>query len=111
MPVSCLIEGRGLVLVVDDERVVRDMVQNMLKWLGYEVAGAGDGSEAVEIFRAHKEEISIILLDLSMPGMNGLADPDGLKIFATGYSRGPCQRMRRSGSYERQPSGPSVSFR
>ncbi|MBF0495030.1 MAG: response regulator [Deltaproteobacteria bacterium] len=38
---------------------------------GYKVITADDGLEAVRTFRSHKEEIRLVLLDLSMPGMNG----------------------------------------
>jgi nitrogen-specific signal transduction histidine kinase/ActR/RegA family two-component response regulator len=86
--------GGGLVLVVDDEPLVRNMAQTMLKRkLGYEVLTAGDGYEAVEIFRARKDEISLVLLDLSMPGMNGWETlsalralrPDIPVVLASGY--------------------------
>lgn len=61
-----------LVLVVDDESLVRDMAEEMLKQkLGYQVITACDGFKAIEIFKERKEEIGLVLLDLSMPGMNG----------------------------------------
>ena len=61
-----------LILVVDDESLVRDMAEEMLKRKsGYQVITACDGFKAIEIFKERKEEIGLVLLDLSMPGMNG----------------------------------------
>ncbi len=56
-------------LVVDDERDIREAVAEVLKDEGYEVLDAHDGAEALEQLRAHHP--SVILLDLMMPGMNG----------------------------------------
>jgi CheY-like chemotaxis protein len=69
--VSETIGSRGLVLLVEDELMVRDVAQAMLELLGYEVIAAGDGSEAVEIFRTRKDEFRLVLSDLTMPGMDG----------------------------------------
>jgi two-component system, cell cycle sensor histidine kinase and response regulator CckA len=65
------IQGEGLVLFVDDEPQLRDMGQTMLSRIGYQVVTAGDGFEAVKIFRERKDEIRLVLLDLTMPGLNG----------------------------------------
>jgi len=61
----------GLVLVVDDEPVVRTMSEEMLKSFGYEVIAARDGLEALEKFRERRNEIRLVLLDQSLPGMSG----------------------------------------
>lgn len=63
--------GAGLVLVAEDESVVRDMAEIMLKEFGYEVMVAGDGLEALEKFRERHDEVCLALLDESMPRMNG----------------------------------------
>lgn len=57
------------VLVVDDERDIRDAVAEVLKDEGYEVLDARDGAEGLAQLRAHHP--SVVLLDLMMPGMNG----------------------------------------
>ncbi len=57
------------VLVVDDERDIREAVAEVLKDEGYEVLDAHDGAEALRQLRAHHP--SVVLLDLMMPGMNG----------------------------------------
>ncbi len=59
------------VLVVDDEAMVRSVTQRILKRLGYNVLLCEDGRSGLEMFRAHVSEISCVLLDLTMPTMNG----------------------------------------
>lgn len=93
-PAVGALQKGGLALVVDDEPMVREMAQTMLERMcGYEVLAACDGYEAVEIFRAHKDEVVLVLLDLSMPGIDGWETlgriralrPDTQVIFASGY--------------------------
>jgi two-component system cell cycle sensor histidine kinase/response regulator CckA len=84
----------GTVLVVDDERVVREAAGMMLEHLGFEVQVAADGAEALDAFRKHRGEIRLVLLDMTMPRMDGeetfrelrrLA-PDVRVILASGYN-------------------------
>lgn len=56
-------------LVVDDERDIREAVAEVLKDEGYAVVDATDGAEALRQLRAHHP--AVVLLDLMMPGMNG----------------------------------------
>jgi nitrogen-specific signal transduction histidine kinase/ActR/RegA family two-component response regulator len=63
--------GEGTVLVVDDEEIVRNMARFALERSGYKVLLAPDGQSAVEIFRRNADDISVVLLDLKMPGMSG----------------------------------------
>ncbi|MFN8391481.1 MAG: response regulator [Bdellovibrionota bacterium] len=65
-------DKRHTVLVVDDEEIVRNISREMLMRLGYEVIEAGGGLEAAEIYRAQKSKISLVLLDLTMPGLDGI---------------------------------------
>jgi PAS domain S-box-containing protein len=64
-------QGRGCVLVVDDEESVRSTASAMLRKLGFEVALAEDGLEAVQIFRATADRFAMVLMDLTMPRMEG----------------------------------------
>lgn len=57
------------VLVVDDERDIREAVSEVLADEGYQVLDAGDGAEALSKVREHHPDV--ILLDLMMPRMNG----------------------------------------
>jgi len=63
--------GSGTVLVVDDEKAVRDVAKIMLEKIGFNVITAADGQEAVNIFRYRSNGIDCVLLDLSMPRMSG----------------------------------------
>ena len=60
----------GTVLVVEDEGVLRVAVSKMLKKKGFEVIEAGDGSSALELVRAHRDEIDVMLLDITLPGVS-----------------------------------------
>jgi len=70
-PPILLATGNELILLVDDEYVVRRTAQQMLAKLGYEVLCASNGDEALALLDSHKEEISLVMLDMIMPGMNG----------------------------------------
>lgn len=59
------------ILLADDEETVRTVGRQMLERMGFAVIGAKDGREAVEIFRAHLPEIDCVVLDLTMPHMDG----------------------------------------
>jgi CheY-like chemotaxis protein len=63
--------GSGKVLVVDDEEVVRRIARIALERAGYTVLLAEDGREAVEAFRNAANEIRLVALDMTMPGMSG----------------------------------------
>ena len=63
--------GSGIILLVDDEAPVRTMTTRMLAALGFDVLTAADGAEAVALFGARSGEIRAILLDLTMPRMDG----------------------------------------
>lgn len=70
-PAPELWRGRGTVLLVDDETTVRTTVARMVRSLGLEVVPATDGRDAVEIFRADPGRFALVLLDLTMPHMDG----------------------------------------
>jgi len=65
-------QGRGRVMVVDDENAVRDLLRTVLEREGYEVLEAANGLEAVNCWRQHPDAIDLILMDLSMPFMGGV---------------------------------------
>jgi PAS domain S-box-containing protein len=89
-----LIRGDGTLLVVDDEELVLDVAANMLEELGYTALKAHSGTEAVDIFNAHRDEIKLVLLDIIMPDMGGsevydkikMINPDVKVLLASGYS-------------------------
>ncbi len=61
----------GTVLVADDEQAVRAVTARMLEACGMTVLLAKDGGEAVEIFHRHRDEISLVILDMTMPVLGG----------------------------------------
>ncbi|MBD2606466.1 response regulator [Scytonema hofmannii FACHB-248] len=64
--------GNGeLILVVDDEAAIRDLTKSTLETYNYQVLTASDGVEAVAIYAQHQQEISVVLLDMMMPWMDG----------------------------------------
>jgi CheY-like chemotaxis protein/two-component sensor histidine kinase len=63
--------GSGSVLVVDDESSVRRAAARMVEQLGFDVLTAADGAEAIEVFAEHGDDITCVLLDLTMPRMGG----------------------------------------
>ena len=73
----------GLVLVVDDEAAIRETTLTTLENYNYEVLTANDGIEAVVLYAQHKDEISVVLLDMMMPEMDGLTAIRTLRIMNT----------------------------
>jgi PAS domain S-box-containing protein len=65
------VPGSGVVLVVDDEDLVRSLALKALAKCGYEVLAARDGREAIEVFDASADRIDAVLLDMSMPALGG----------------------------------------
>src|SRR6185503_10729500 len=63
--------GTGTVLLVDDEEIVRTTAEKALTLYGYRVLVAESGAAAIDAFKRHPGEISVVILDLSMPGMSG----------------------------------------
>ncbi len=66
-----LIYGNGTILVIEDEKILRKMLKEMLNKIGYEVFLAKDGVEGVELYKKNKRKIDVIILDMKMPRMNG----------------------------------------
>lgn len=64
--------GGETILLVDDEETVRAVTRMILETVGFRVLMAADGREAVEIVKEHKDEIAAVLLDLTMPHMDGV---------------------------------------
>jgi len=61
----------GVILVVDDEEIVRAVTKQVLEEMGFSVLTAEDGVRGLEVFRAHSHEIDVVLLDVTMPQMDG----------------------------------------
>lgn len=86
--------ARGTVLVVDDDDLVRRVAKRMLVRAGYAVLEAEHGKAALAVFDAHRSEIALVLLDLSMPIMGGeetfgalrALDPGLPIVLTSGYN-------------------------
>jgi two-component system, cell cycle sensor histidine kinase and response regulator CckA len=63
--------GSGTVLVVDDEECIRTVAQNILQAFGFQVLSACDGEESIAVLRDNKDTVSAVLLDMTMPRMDG----------------------------------------
>jgi len=85
-----VVGGTETILLVDDEPAIRDLGARLLTNAGYEVLLASNGKEALDIYRAHRDRIALVILDLIMPEMGGkqcmkelLAMNESLKIVVT----------------------------
>ena len=99
--------GTETLLIVDDEESIRELTKELLSEVGYKVLTAASGREAIDIYSKGKEAISLIMLDLIMPKMDGKAcleellkvNPDVKVLLASGYSaNGPARQAIASGA-------------
>jgi PAS domain S-box-containing protein len=89
-----LSSSKKTILLIDDEKLVRDMTARLLERLGYKVLSASGGREGIELFRGHRQEIECVLLDMTMPDLNGeetfqqiyQVEPNVRVIVMSGYS-------------------------
>ena len=85
----------GTVLIADDEEAVLTMTAQMLAMTGMKTLAACDGVEAMKLFRQYQQEIRLVVLDLTMPRMNGeetlreirTLSPGVPVILTSGYNR------------------------
>lgn len=89
------LKGKGeTILLVDDEEALRELGKRILEEFGYEVILAQDGESALEIYQARGQDISLVVLDLIMPGMGGRhclgklleVNPSAKILIASGYA-------------------------
>ena len=93
--------GKGKILLMDDEQIILDVTQEVLKFLKYDVVFARDGLAAIDLYKKEKTSgapFDIVILDLSVPtGMGGKEtiehlrkfDPAIKAIISSGYSNDP----------------------
>jgi PAS domain S-box-containing protein len=87
-------KGSGVVLVVDDEEIIRIWARSVFEGAGFSVLTAGDGEEAVRVYQQRHAEIDCVLLDLTMPKLNGMETfrelrrirADARVILSSGYN-------------------------
>lgn len=114
--------GDETILMADDHEGVCEMAQSVLKAKGYRVLVAHDGEEAVRTFAAHRDEVSLVLLDVIMPRRSGpevfsavkALKPNVAVVFATGYSNETAilaDLVQRGIPVLRKPYSPSLLCR
>jgi PAS domain S-box-containing protein len=86
--------GIGTILLADDEELVRSLGERILSRTGYRILTACNGREALEIYKQKRDEITLVILDLIMPVMDGKqcldeilkVNPQAKVLIASGYS-------------------------
>ena len=86
--------GHETILLADDEPLIRNLGKFVLEHHGYQVLLAVDGQEAVEIYQREREQIDLVILDLTMPRLSGYdacrqlhrIDPDVCVLYSSGFS-------------------------
>lgn len=78
--VAQMCQGHGeLILVVDDEEYILEATRDLLEDLGYSVITAKDGTEALSLYAQHQKDVKVVLTDIMMPYMDGIATIRALK--------------------------------
>lgn len=95
------VPGRGKILVMDDEQIIRHLAEEMLATLGYEGHFASEGAEAIQLYKSAKESgkpYDAVIMDLTVPGGMGgkeaiekllVFDPQVKAIVSSGYANDP----------------------
>ena len=86
--------GSETILLVDDEEMVADIGKDLLEKLGYTVLVAAGGTEAINLFRRHRDQVDLVILDMIMPDMSGgetfsrlrAIKPNAKILLSSGYS-------------------------
>ena len=65
------LQGSGTILVIDDEEPIRQIARSTLTRYGYAVLTAENGPQGIELLREHASEVSLVLLDMTMPLLSG----------------------------------------
>jgi len=90
-----IFNGKGTILLVDDEKGVIEVCSEMLETLGYQVKAVSNGLDALEVLKINNRKIDLVILDMVMPRMNGeetfekirTLDPNMRVLVSSGYSR------------------------
>jgi CheY-like chemotaxis protein len=102
------VHSGGSILVMDDEKLIRDMSTEMLDYLGYHASTCEDGKEAIRLYKTAIESgmpYSAVIMDLTIPGGMGgketaqqvlAIDPEACLIVSSGYSNDPILSDYRS---------------
>jgi len=103
---AAIIKGSGIILLIDDEKMILDVGVELLEELGYKVKSAMSGQEAIDVLKEERGKIDLIIMDMIMPGMGGgetfdrlkEIDPDIKVLLSSGYSiNGQATKILRRG--------------
>lgn len=106
-----IMSGRGRIMIMDDEEIVRRVVCDMLKYLGFVGIEAKDGEEALQIYRSCRDggqDIDAVIMDLTIPGGMGgeeavgrllALDPQAKVIMSSGYCNDPIVKNYRQAGF------------
>ena len=91
---ASLVKASGTILIIDDDESIRDMASTILQDAGYDTLTALNGLEGVELYRLHQHEVSVVLMDMTMPKLDGEAcfrelrtiNKDVKVLLCSGYS-------------------------
>jgi CheY-like chemotaxis protein len=64
--------SKPIILLADDDEVIRNMGRDILHILGYDVLLANDGEDTVHVYKQHQDKIAVVILDWHMPGLSGM---------------------------------------
>jgi two-component system, cell cycle sensor histidine kinase and response regulator CckA len=114
--------GTEIVLLAEDQTEVREFTKKLLEEYGYKVITAGSGQEAIDEFKAHKDEIQLLLLDVIMPNKNGREAyeeikkirPDIKVLFMSGYPADIIHKhdiIEKGFAYIEKPASPTKLLR
>lgn len=87
-------KGKGLILIIEDEEMMLETCKNLCEHIGFDVLTSHNGEEGIRYFKENKDKITLIILDMEMPGINGLETYIELKkldknvkvIISSGFS-------------------------
>ncbi len=93
--------GSEWILLVEDDATLRSVAERLLKKVGYQVLTAVDGAEALQVYRAHRSEIALVITDMIMPKASGFDLYEAIRqqsratkvVFTSGY---PAPNYRKS---------------
>jgi CheY-like chemotaxis protein len=105
------------ILIVDDEKSIREALVQVFEYEGHDVVGAGDGPEALKI--AAELRPDVVFLDVKMPGMDGLdvlaklreEEPQLLVVMISGHAQGRLRLSREAARHRSAPRHPQAGPR
>jgi PAS domain S-box-containing protein len=114
--------GTETILLAEDEIEVKEFTKKMLEEYGYKVITAGSGQKAIDEFKAHKDKIQLVLLDVIMPNKNGKEAyeeikkimPDIKVLFMSGYPADIIHKhdiIEKGFAYIEKPASPTKLLR